>query len=324
MLLLIVSKRLFLSTTGVSDLKHDKYVGQISSFMRASTSKDGDLLSNFDKINDGDTNDSISNTSLKEMLIDNNTVVANKGKIKGQLPLEHIFGFCKTIEKITKNLGFHLTFKTNDLQNIIFTRIATDFIVTINSLYLFVPILIPNTRTQVLFNESIKNNYTITYDSWYTERNLSTDGNELQVDIGSAQHVNSPKYLIGAFPTEARIGTPNKNNILAIFDNVNVRKYFCEIDGYRYPKDGIITNFPENEYLDQYRDLKLFYKEYLGEVLMNPFISYTNMKNKYPIQVIDLRFQVHHITPKKIQLFEEFITDPVNVNARSFFYFNQT
>ena len=42
------------------------------------------------------------------------------------------------------------------------------------------------------------------------------------------------------------------------------------------------------------------------------------MKNKYPIQVIDLRHQVNHITPKEIQLFEEFNTDPANVNA-SFF-----
>ena len=30
------------------------------------------------------------------------------------------------------------------------------------------------------------------------------------------------------------------------------------------------------------------------------------MKNKYPIQVIDLRFQVDHINSKKIQLFEEY------------------
>ena len=52
-----------------------------------------------------------------------------------------------------------------------------------------------------MFNESNKNNYTITYDSWFTERKQPTDGNELQADIGSAQHVNSPKYLIGAFQT---------------------------------------------------------------------------------------------------------------------------
>ena len=34
---------------------------------------------------------------------------------------------------------------------------------------------------------------------------------------------------------------------------------------------------------------------------MNPFIKYVDMKNTYPIQVIDLRFQVDHINPKKIQ-----------------------
>ena len=36
------------------------------------------------------------------------------------------------------------------------------------------------------------------------------------------------------------------------------------------------------------------------------------MKYLYPIQIIDLRHQVDHITPKKIQLFEEFSEDPAN------------
>ena len=47
-------------------------------------------------------------------------------------------------------------------------------------------------------------------------------------------------------------------------------------------------------------------------------MEYTDIKNKYPIQIIDLRFQVDHITPQKIQLFEEFNTDPANDNARLF------
>ena len=51
---------------------------------------------------------------------------------------------------------------------------------------------------------------------------------------------------------------------------------------------------------------------------MDRFISYTDMRNKYPIQVIDLRFRVDHKTPKKIQLLEEFNTYPANVNARLF------
>ena len=52
------------------------------------------------------------------MLINNHTD-ANKCKIKGYLYLEDIFGFCKTFKKVTKILRFHLTFKTNDLRNII-------------------------------------------------------------------------------------------------------------------------------------------------------------------------------------------------------------
>ena len=54
----------------------------------------------------------------------------------------------------------------------------------------------------------------------------------------------------------------------------------------------------------------MFYKEYVGEPLLKPFISYPDMKNFYPIQVIDLRFQADHISPKKIQLFEEYRADP--------------
>ena len=147
---------------------------------------------------------------------------------------------------------------------------------------------------------------------------MSADGNELQIDIGSAQHVNSPKFLIAAFQKADIILTPYKNINIAIFDNVIVKTYFCEVDGARFPKDAVLTNFPENDYLDHYRDLKFLYKVFVGEELLNPFKNYNDMKNKYPIQVIDLKFQVDHVSPKKTQLFEEFITDPHNVNARMF------
>ena len=36
------------------------------------------------------------------------------------------------------------------------------------------------------------------------------------------------------------------------------------------------------------------------------------MKTKYPIQVINLRFQADHLNPEKIQLFEEYRADPAN------------
>ena len=74
----------------------------------------------------------------------------------------------------------------------------------------------------------------------------------------------------------------------------------------------MLVNYEQNDYNEQYKDLKLFFKEYIGEELMTPFISYTDRKTKYPIEVIDLRHQSDHITPKKIQLFMAYDADPEN------------
>ena len=97
-----------LSTTSGNDLEHNKFVGQVSTIFRCLTSKDGDLLSQFDNINeeigvdDIATADIIRDTSLRKVFIDNHNIPGqevNRGKIKSQLPLEHIFGFRKTLKR---------------------------------------------------------------------------------------------------------------------------------------------------------------------------------------------------------------------------------
>ena len=74
----------------------------------------------------------------------------------------------------------------------------------------------------------------------------------------------------------------------------------------------MLINFEENSYLDQYRDLKLFYKDYVGEELMQPYITFPDMNFFYPIQITDLRHHIDHLTPKKIQFFDEFSEDLAN------------
>ena len=308
-----------LATSLGSDIEINKFCGQITTIMRAISNKDGDLLSQFDNIRENDIPVlnrladlpvQIRDTPHQKMLINNHTDV-NKGKIKRYLYLEDIFGFCKTFKKVTKNLGFHLTFKTNDLQDIIYTSMTDDINVTINNLYLYVPNLIPSVETQVIFNEATQNNYKIIYDEWFTERRIISD-TITRLDIGSSQNVQSPKYLIGAHQTRDRIDAPISTKNVAIFDNLDLRKYYIEIDGQRYPRDSSLMNYEQNDYIEQYKDLKLFFKEYIGEELMSPFISYPDMKTKYPIEIIDLRQQSDHITPKKIQLFLEYGADPEN------------
>ena len=90
--------------------------------MRTLIYKNGDLLSHFDKTDESDAE--TENTSLHHHLINNHDLAENKGKIRFYLPLEHVFGFCKTFKKITKQLGFHLTFRTGDLQDIFYTTLG--------------------------------------------------------------------------------------------------------------------------------------------------------------------------------------------------------
>ena len=77
-----------LSTTGNSDLEHDKFVNNFSTNMRNLTSKDGDLSSSFktagEKVLD-------NNNVLKQLLLDNHNKEADKVKIKSQLLLEVFF-----------------------------------------------------------------------------------------------------------------------------------------------------------------------------------------------------------------------------------------
>ena len=95
--------------------------------------------------------------------------------------------------------------------------------VTINSLYLYIPNLIPSVETQLMFNEATQSHYKISFDDWYTERRIISDL-IVQHDIGSAQNVISPKYLISAHQTSHRITTPDKKRNIAIFDNLDLRK----------------------------------------------------------------------------------------------------
>ena len=99
--------------------------------------------------------------------------------------------------------------------------------------------------------------------------------------------MKSPKYLSRAHQTKDRIETPNKNNNIAIFDNLDLRKSFVEINGQRYPRDSSTMNYEGNDYIEQNKDLKIDFKQNFGEPLLNPFLSNPDKKTKYPIGTTD-------------------------------------
>ena len=77
-------------------------------------------------------------------------------------------------------------------------------------------------------------------------------------NIGSAQQVNSPKYLICAPQTKNKTNAPNKKINIAIFDSLDFQKYHVQIDSIRYARDSLLINYEQNGYSEQYEDLNFF------------------------------------------------------------------
>ena len=114
---------------------------------------------------------------------------------------------------------------------------------------MFQPILTPDAQTQIIFNDSFKDSFILSFDSGSTDRKTVDTQLEYGADIGSAQNINSPRSLIAVHPTASRIGVPDKANIVATFDHLDVRKYHVDIDGVRYPRDGVNVDYGLNDYL---------------------------------------------------------------------------
>ena len=70
---------------------------------------------------------------------------------------------------MTKQIGVHLTFETADLQNTIYTSLGDNIKKKFAKLFSFVPIIVPDASNQIRFNESNKNSFTLSFDSWSTD-----------------------------------------------------------------------------------------------------------------------------------------------------------
>ena len=76
-------------------------------------------------------------------------------------------------------------------------------------------------------------------------------------------------------------------------------------------------NYEENDYNQQYEDLKLLLKNFNGESILNLLITNQDLKTKKSIETIDLKHQPDNSkktsnNSKRSQLFQEYGTDRDN------------
>ena len=153
-----------MSTSAGTEIKHNKHLVPVSTILRFLTEKDGDQSSYFEKIDA--TEASFANSTLKHLLIDSHSNDDNTGNIRANLTIEHIFGFYETFKKIAKCLCFELQLKASDEKQIIMytTLRGNDANLTKTSMYLFIPSLVPSPEQKQIFNESITQSFTLSFD----------------------------------------------------------------------------------------------------------------------------------------------------------------
>ena len=139
-----------------------------------------------------------------------------------------------------------------------YATLAKDITVTIDKFHLYVPLLILDFETQLIRNESIKNSFSFSVDSWLKDRRFIGTELEYLVVLGSSQNINSHKYLLVVHQLAPRKGVPNKGNNIAVFNNIDVGRFFVGIVRIRHPRYSVSFNYAANDYLDQCKDLSMF------------------------------------------------------------------
>ena len=173
-----------------TEIEQNNIIGPMLTFITLLTQRDGDFITNFDLF-DGSV-DGINSSSLKQVLINNQTE-ANRGVIRGHLPLESNFEFRISFEKFAEDIGFELQLKKSNRKkhDILYTLLGDEMLdVTISSLSLYTPTILPSPETQRYFNEAITKNLTFSLGTWTTDRRAVNTGKEFELDISSSSKIN--------------------------------------------------------------------------------------------------------------------------------------
>ena len=178
-----------------TEIEQSKHDGPVSTVMSLIKHKHTDLSTYFKKFDE--TGTGIVNTSLKYLVVNNHIVYATKGNMKGHLPLEHIFDFCKNFKKNNKTSGFKLRLQTSTSEKSgIFTTMGGNHISgTIKSSSLYIPIFIPRLQIPLKLNEANNKSFTLLSISW-TSNGEPVNMEEYQLHEDSASNLNLSVCLI--------------------------------------------------------------------------------------------------------------------------------
>ena len=99
---------------------------------------------------------------------------------------------------------------SNRNRNTVYTTLGdNDVNVTFINLDLYKRTILPSPEAQRILNECILKSFTLSYESWTTDRKPVDTAQAFQLDIGSESKINAPLYLIEAHQKTQRTDHAN-------------------------------------------------------------------------------------------------------------------
>ena len=174
-------------------------------------------------------------TAIRRQKLTNNKT--EKGTFFVRIKLKDLFGFADQ-EKITYGLGYTLTLKRSNSNDVVFRTAAVDVAkVVVKDISWYIPHYVPSSENQQLVLNQILNKDPTELS--YTERSVFrkdvNTNNNWTFELGNSGEV-TPTFVIVGFQARNKIDSQTHDN--ATFNRLSVSIAVCKIGSEKYPDDG--------------------------------------------------------------------------------------
>jgi hypothetical protein len=204
------------------------------------------------------------------------------------LPLSHLFGFCKDINKAFRGLKHTIKFDKNYNANMIHAKTDVRAKFQINFMSWWMPILKPNLTTLARLETELASGVA-TKLYWENISVFRSDARNDQTPRWRvASSVNKPSHIFIVMQQQNREANTAFNS--GIFDHMNLERAQIRINSVQFPKEEFETDFTdENDYQRLYHSFLEAGMKMLDSDTGSQ-VSYADFKTLYPI----LHFDVSH------------------------------
>ena len=224
---------------------------------------------------------------------------SQKRKYHVRLYLKDVFGFAEYQEKATYGLGYKLTMTRNS-DNAVLNKgnAINNGKVKINAIEWYVPHYTPSMQQQAILSKQIINKTPTQIQ--YPERSVFMKEVNTQnfwtFELGTQEGINIPTWVFVAFQQNDRQHDQKLNN--DTFVRLPVISAQVVIGTERYPDSAILLNYDDDDYSQDYGQIKEAFRALTKDDILKPYITEDDFRSSnngndigYNIYAFDIRYQ---------------------------------